>query len=128
MRSKKPNGFSQNDTASVGITGQSSGRVMWWMPNTYQSTTSVSSIGRSAAVHKGSPVSRSERFGKSPHGHRSSGRYGVTHSVCPITSARWNAGEEGESSGGNAPPGTSLYPTDEPRPFRTPSLTTFQAR
>jgi len=28
LRSKKPNGLSQNDTMSVGITGQSSGRVM----------------------------------------------------------------------------------------------------
>src|ERR1700722_3930277 len=99
---------------------------MWWMPNTYHSTTSVSSIDRFAAVHAGNPESRNERFGKSPHGQRSSARYGVTHSVCPITSARWNAGADGDSSGGNAPPGTSLYPTGEPRPFRTLGLTTFQ--
>ena len=53
LRSKKPNGLSQNETASAGITGQSSGRVMWWMPNTYQSTTSVFSMFRSAAVQAG---------------------------------------------------------------------------
>jgi len=58
LRSKKPNGFSQNETTSAGITGQSSGRVMWWMPNTYQSTRSVFSMGRSASVQTGRPVSR----------------------------------------------------------------------
>jgi hypothetical protein len=50
-------GLSQNDTTSTGITGQSSGRVMWWMPKTYQSTTSVSSIDRLAIVHRPMPVS-----------------------------------------------------------------------
>src|ERR1700728_5355789 len=86
LRSKKPNGLSQNETVSTGITGQSSGRVMWWIPNTYQSTTSVFSIGRFCAVHTGSPLSLELRFGKSPHGQRSSSAYGVTHRVCPITS------------------------------------------
>ena len=56
MRSKKPNGLSQNETVSTGITGQSSGRVTWWMPKTYQSTTSVLSIERFCAVHAGSPL------------------------------------------------------------------------
>ena len=74
MRSKNPNGLSQNETMSLGITGQSSGRVMWWMPNTYQSTTSVFSMGRFAAVQTGRPVSCSLRFGKSPQGQRSSSR------------------------------------------------------
>ena len=128
MRSKNPNGLSQKETASTGITGQSSGLVMWWMPNTYHSTTSVFSIGRSAAVQAGSPSSRELRLGKSPHGHRSSGWYGVTQSVCPMTSARWNAGVAGSSSGGNVPDGTSLYPTLVPSPFLTLSLTTFQPR
>ena len=100
--------MSQNETMSDGITGQSSGRVMWWMPNTYHSTTSVFSIGRSAAVHTGRPVSVSLRFGKSPQGQRSSGWYGVTQSVCPMTWARWYAGEAGSSSGGKARRGTSL--------------------
>ena len=72
LRSKNPNGLSQNETESAGMTGQSSGRVMWWMPNTYHSTTSVFSIGRSCAVQRGSPVSRSARVGNSPHGQRSS--------------------------------------------------------
>src|SRR5215471_11398084 len=98
------------------------------MPNTYQSTTSVFSIGLFRAVHRGSPASRSLRFGKSPHGQRSSGRYGVTHSVWPIASARRNAGEDLSSSGGNDPLGTSLYPTGVPRRFLALSLTTFQAR
>ena len=78
FRSKKPAGFSQNDTVSVGITGQSSGRVMWWMPNTYQSTTSVPEIGRFCAVQAGRPSSRSLWLQNSPHGQRSSGWYGVT--------------------------------------------------
>src|SRR6266536_1471246 len=55
LRSKKPTGLSQNETVSTGITGQSSGRVMWWMPNTYHSTTSVFSIDRSRAVQTGRP-------------------------------------------------------------------------
>ena len=41
LRSKKPKGLSQNATVSAGITGQSSGRVMWWMPKTYHKTMSV---------------------------------------------------------------------------------------
>ena len=52
----------------------SSGRVMWRMPNTYQSTTSAFSMGRFAAVQTGRPVSCSLRFGKSPQGQRSSSR------------------------------------------------------
>ena len=35
LRSKKPIGFSQKETTSTGITGQSSGRGMWLIPNTY---------------------------------------------------------------------------------------------
>ena len=108
MRSKKPNGLSQNETISDGITGQSSGRVMWWMPNTYQSTTSAFSIGRSAAVQAGRPVSRSACTGKSPHGQRSSRWYGVTHRVWPMTFARWYAGEAGSSSAGKDAAGISL--------------------
>jgi hypothetical protein len=66
--------LSQNETMSLGITGQSSGRVMWWMPNTYHSTTSVSSIDRSARVHAARPESCSLWTGKSPQGQRSSAR------------------------------------------------------
>ena len=55
MRSKNPAGLSQNETVSTAITGHSSGRVMWWIPNTYQSTMSVSWIERSCAVQTGSP-------------------------------------------------------------------------
>ena len=36
LRSKKPHGFSENETVSTGMTGQSSGRGMWWMPNVPQ--------------------------------------------------------------------------------------------
>jgi hypothetical protein len=74
LRSKKPNGLSQNETMSEGITGQSSGRVMWWMPNTYHSTTSVFSMDRSAVVQTARPSSCSLWTGKSPHGQRSSWR------------------------------------------------------
>ena len=55
--SKKPNGLSQNDTVSAGMIGQSSTRVMWWMPKTYQSTTSVFSSGSSSAIHSVMPAS-----------------------------------------------------------------------
>ena len=55
-----------------GITGQSSGRVMWWMPNTYHSTTSVFSMARLACVQAGSPVSGAAWTGNSPQGQRSS--------------------------------------------------------
>ena len=54
---RSPTGLSENDTVSTGMTGQSSGRVMWWMPKTCHSTMSVSAIDRSAAVHSGSPAS-----------------------------------------------------------------------
>ena len=85
LRSKNPTGFSQKETVSTDITGHSSGRVMWWMPNTYQRTTSVSSIGRFCAVHSGSPRSASRLWTtNSPHGQRSSASNGVTHSVWPI--------------------------------------------
>ena len=72
MRSKNPTGFSENDVMSTGMTGQSSGRVMWWMPNTCHSTMSASAIGRSAFVHSGSPVSRRLWLQNSPAGQRSS--------------------------------------------------------
>ena len=128
LRSKNPNGLSQNETESQGMTGQSSGRVMWWMPNTYHSTTSVFSIGRSCAVQRGRPVSRSLRVGNSPHGQRSSGRYGVTQSACPMTPARRSTGDDSSSSAGKLPDGTSLYPAGRPSPFLAPGFTTFHAR
>ena len=81
LRSKNPYGLSQTDTTSTGITGQSSGLVMWWMPNTYQSTTSVFSIGRSALVHSARPVSRTDWLTNSPAGQRSSEWFGVTQRV-----------------------------------------------
>ena len=98
------------------------------MPNTYHSTTSVFSIRLSAEVQTDRPESRSLWTGKSPHGQRSSWWYGVTHKVCPITAARWKAGEAGSSSGGNAAEGTSLYPTGVPSAFKTPEFTTVQPR
>ena len=53
FRSKNPTGFRWNPVRSTGITGQSSVRGMWLVPNTYQSTTSVSrSWPRSAAVQR----------------------------------------------------------------------------
>src|ERR1700722_17948228 len=128
LRSKNPNGLSQNDTVSTGMIGQSSGRVMWWIPNTYHSTTSVFSIGRFRAVQTGSPVSAALWVGKSPHGHRSSGWYGVTQSVCSITPARRSTADDRSSSAGNDPPGTSLYPAWVPSEFEVSVLTTFQPR
>ena len=50
LPAKKPAGLSLKPTWVTGITGQSSGRTTWWAPNVYQSTTSVSSVGRSAAA------------------------------------------------------------------------------
>ena len=55
--SKKPNGLSQNEMMSTGMIGQSSIRVMWWMPKTYQSTTSVPTSGASSAIQRVIPVS-----------------------------------------------------------------------
>ena len=46
--SKKPDGLSQNEMMSTAMIGHSSGRVMWWMPKTYHSTTSVFSSGASS--------------------------------------------------------------------------------
>jgi hypothetical protein len=57
LRAKKPKGLGQKLTVSAGMIGQSSGRVMWWMPKVYQSTTSVCSIGRLADVHSARPRS-----------------------------------------------------------------------
>ena len=108
MRSKKPNGLSQNETVSAGMIGQSSGRVMWWMPKVYQSTTSVLSMLRLAFVHSPSPLSVADWFTNSPAGQRSSGLFGVTHTVWPMTSARANTGEAGSNMAGMASPGTSL--------------------
>src|SRR4029077_590865 len=101
LRWKKPLGLSQNETVSTGMTGHSSGRVTWLMPNTYQSTTSASSIGRFCFVHTGRPVSVWLWVGISPHGQRSSSAYAVTHSVWPITCARSNTGEERSISAGS---------------------------
>jgi hypothetical protein len=41
-----PAGFSAYPIRSTGMTSQSSGLTMWWLPSVYQSKTSVSSIGR----------------------------------------------------------------------------------
>ena len=81
LRSKKPNGLSQNDTASTAMIGHSSGLVMWWMPKTYQSTTSVDSSGSSSAIHLVSPSSVALCVGYVPAGHFSSSWCRVTHSV-----------------------------------------------
>src|SRR6185503_18949860 len=118
----------RNDTMLTGITGQSSTRGTWWMPKTYQSTTSVSSIGRCARVQTASPSSEADWFTNSPHGHRSSAWNGVTHSVWPITWARSNTGDDGSIIAGNAPDGTSLYAVGVPCALRRVLLWTFQAR
>jgi hypothetical protein len=108
LRSKKPTGLSQKETVSTAITGHSSGRVTWWTPKTYQSTTSASSIGRSCAVHTGSPRSCSLCTTNSPQGQRSSSWKRVTHSVWAIACARRSTGASGSIIGGIAAPGTSL--------------------
>ena len=41
LPAKKPDGLSLKPMWVTGITGQSSGRTMWWAPNVYQSTMSV---------------------------------------------------------------------------------------
>ena len=93
---------------STGITGQSSTRGTWWRPKTYQSTTSVPAIGRCALVQVPRPSSASDWLTNSPHGHRSSVANGVTHSWCPIASARRNTGDSGSSMAGKVPDGASL--------------------
>ena len=64
--SKKPNGLSQKETMSTGIIGQSSTRVMWWMPKTYQQTTSVPTSGASSSIHFGLCRSRCSPGSGSP--------------------------------------------------------------
>ena len=56
LRSKKPNGTRLKPEYSTGMTGQSSGRGMCVTPNECHSTMSVSTTGRSWAVHAGSPA------------------------------------------------------------------------
>ena len=73
---------------------------------------------RFCAVHTGSPESAALWVGKSPQGHRSSGWYGVTHSVCSIALARRSTADDGSSNAGNDPPGTSLYPVGVPSALR----------
>ena len=128
MRSKKLDGLSQNDTTSADMIGHSSGLVMWWMPKTYQTTTSVFVVGRFASVHSGSPWSTRLWLTNSPEGQRSSGAFGVTHTVWSITRERCSTGASGWNIDGIAPPGTSLYDTGVPRPLRELSFVTFQAR
>ena len=60
---KKPEGLSQNDTTSTGMTGHSSTRVMWWMPKTYHRTTSAFSSGASSLIHSVMPVSTADWVG-----------------------------------------------------------------
>ena len=55
VASKKPSGLSGKPIEETGITGQSSGRGTWMCPNMYQTTTSVFSMLRSAAVQRGRP-------------------------------------------------------------------------
>ena len=43
----------QKLTVSTGMIGQTSGRVMWVVPNTYQSATSLFGIERLDGVHSG---------------------------------------------------------------------------
>ena len=68
LRSKKPTGRSWKPQVATGITGQSSRRGTWCEPNTYQSTISVSSSERSAAVQRGRPSPPACWFGYSPAG------------------------------------------------------------
>src|SRR5882757_8026717 len=98
------------------------------MPNTYHSTTSVFSIERSALVHSPRPVSSADWLTNSPAGQRSSGWFGVTQRVCPMTLARCRTGDRGSNIGGIAPVGTSLYDGWVPSPLVTLVLTTFHAR
>ena len=68
LRRKNPLGLSWKPVCSTGITGQSSVRGMWFVPNVYQSTTSSFSRGRSAAVQRGRPSRPSCWYGWSPAG------------------------------------------------------------
>ena len=98
LRSKKPTGISMKPVYSTGITGQSSGRTKWVTPNVYQSTTSVSSSGRSAAVHAGRPSPPACWFGNSPAARRSSGAYGVTQRLWRANPARLPTLDSGDAS------------------------------
>ena len=93
MRSKKPNGLSQNETISEGITGQSSGRVMWWMTNTYRGAFVV----RKARL----------RFDGAEAGADASARpSGAASGTCVGEGGADGAGERGDVEGG---PGVDAY-------------------
>ena len=56
LRSKNPTGSSRKPARATGMIGQSSGRTKCVVPTVYQSTTSLSSSGRSASLHCGRPT------------------------------------------------------------------------
>ena len=81
-------GESRKPVYSTGITGQSSGRTKWVTPNVYQTTTSVSTSDRSAAVQRGSPSPPACWFGYSPAARRSSRRVRRDPQVVPWRTRR----------------------------------------
>src|SRR5206468_280772 len=88
---------------------------------------SVSSIGRSAAVHAGNPSPPGWQTGW-PEARRSSGWYGVTHKLWVAKVARRPIGVSGPASSVGAVPGSSRYATGWPTPFVLDGLTTFHDR
>jgi hypothetical protein len=94
---------------STGMTGKSSGRQKCVTPTVCHSTMSVSTTGRSAAVHRGSPSPPGCWLGKSPAARRSSAANGATHRCLVPNAARPVIAASGwASSGAVACAGTSL--------------------
>jgi hypothetical protein len=62
----KPIGERAKPIVATGITGQSSGRGMWWWTNVYQRTTSVFATDRFERVHSGRPPPAGFWTGYSP--------------------------------------------------------------
>ena len=63
LPTKNPHGSSLKPIGCTGMTGQSSGRTTWLVPNVYQSTTSVSTSERSCATKAGRPPPPADWFG-----------------------------------------------------------------
>ena len=92
----------------TGITGQSSGRGTWWRPNVYQTTMSLSSIGRSLRDPRREAVAARVlvRDTRRLHSARR-GRTRVTQRCLSAKPARRSSAESGLANGRTFSPGTS---------------------
>src|SRR5262249_34264446 len=94
-----------------------------------QTTRSVFTNERSFAVQRGRPSPPGCWFGYSPPARRSSGLYGVTHTLCCANVARFPTGDSGWAmSVGVDVVGMSRYAVGWSRPLRALGLTMRHVR